>query len=196
MKERNPIWSSVSTAFGLLVFLVLVWAISLVASGSQNAVLLAISETLSGTVRTVITMSVLFLIGNLFLVFPFPFSFPAPIAKAFGNVFLLVFIYELLFMVDYLTGTTFAGLGIVKLAFFFAYLMVFVVSLVFGYIRLFASTFAHCDFEDVEFGEPKVKAKKHRDSKAKASWDDVGEEFREMLYEAFHSARDDMKKKR
>jgi hypothetical protein len=69
-------------------------------------------------------------------------------------------------------------------AFPFLYPIIFLLVLLGGYISILSGA---------SWEAPKKKSSTKSKSKEKVSWDDVGNEFKEMLYDAFHSARESIK---
>ncbi|MDD1675775.1 MAG: hypothetical protein LUQ17_03715 [Methanomicrobiales archaeon] len=194
--KRSISWIIISRLIGLGIFLIIVAFLN--AIESPNEVFRAISDFLTSplTIGLVFTFSFLFLIGEIFFALDFPLSLPAPFFNALGSVFLISFLLQLFYLVDGITRVRiFSALRpLESLIFFFVFLIVLIVQ----YVNLFSR-------------ESRVEEKKSEDTpkteettgsatessppeKSDYSWDDVGAEFRRLLYDSIHNLREGLKK--
>lgn len=141
-------------------------------------------------------IAVILFAGAIFRVFPFPLNLPAPIIQAIGSVFCIAFILRLFQWIDPVT-----------LYPMFWYLSFIIVPLVFlivlagGYYRIMHQLWwqsrpdesadeqvqvAHEVSGQGTAGIPVTDAK---------SWEEIGGEFRLMLYDIIHRFRQEIKRK-
>jgi len=142
-------------------------------------------------------IAVIMFIGALFAVFPFPFNLPAPIIRAFGSVFCIAFILEVFTWVDSIAST-----HLYTMFWFLSFILiplVFIIVLASGYFEIMREIWWHPP-QDTPASEP-VQAGPERgpdatgtDGDAK-SWEEIGSEFRLMLYDLIHRFRQEIKRK-
>ncbi|MDD1679118.1 MAG: hypothetical protein LUO93_08065 [Methanomicrobiales archaeon] len=190
---RSIPWIVVSRLVGLAIYFIII----VILSGIQtdNLTLISIISFLTEpvTIALVVTFSILFLVGEVFLALGLPLNLPGPFFNALGSVFLVSFLLQLLYLVDRIGSImVFSVLKPLEPLFFF---LVFLIVLIVQYVHLFSG--------DKEWRErpPPVTEKQatgqesypptHRD----VSWEEVESEFRNMLYDFFHSIRDGLKRK-
>jgi hypothetical protein len=142
-------------------------------------------------------IAVIMLVADLFGAFPFPLNLPAPIIRAFGSVFCIAFILSLFQWVDRYFGT-----NLYQFFWVLAFLvvpLVFLIVLATGYFEIMrrlwwqpnldgdagAEVVQQESFEEPEQPLPNAK-----------SWEEIGAEFRMMLYDIIHRFRQEIKKKR
>jgi hypothetical protein len=140
-------------------------------------------------------MAIILFIADIFWAFPFPLNLPAPIIRAFGSVFCIAFVLSVFQWVDSTFGTTLSRFFWV-LAFLIVPL-VFLIVLASGYFKIMrqlrwqpklTDTGAEVVYQE-SFKEPEQPVP---DSK---SWDEIGAEFRMMLYDIVYRFRQEIKKK-
>ena len=142
-------------------------------------------------------IAVILLVADLFGAFPFPLNLPAPIIKAIGSVFCIAFILRVFQWVD-----TVAAMNLYPAFWFVSFLvvpLVFLIVLATGYFEIMrrlwrqpnldgdtnVNVFQQESFEDSEYLMSGVK-----------SWEEIGAEFRLMLYDIIHRFREEIKKGR
>jgi hypothetical protein len=139
--------------------------------------------------------AIILFIADLFGAFPFPLNLPAPIIRAFGSVFCIAFILSVFQWVDSTFGTT-----LYQFFWVLAFLvvpLVFLIVLATGYFEIMRRLWWQPNLTDngaevvyqESFKEPALPV-----SDAK-SWEEIGAEFRMMLYDIFHRFRQEIKKK-
>lgn len=72
------------------------------------------------------------------------------------------------------------------------YLILFILVLVAGYVRIFSRL---PQSERIPDENPAVSTEKQSGKKTWKTWEDVGVEFRGMLYDAFHRMREEINRK-
>jgi len=145
-----------------------------------------------------ILIAVIFLAADLFGAFPFPLNLPAPIIRAFGSVFCIAFILLFFQWFDTIYGTTLYQFF--WLTSFILVPIVFLIVLVSGYYEIMRKLWwqpkldQEPESETVVFQEETPRQVTQNTSETK-SWEEVGLEFRMMLFDIFHRFRDDIRKK-
>jgi hypothetical protein len=142
-------------------------------------------------------IAVILLIADLFGAFPFPLNLPAPIIKAIGSVFCIAFLIRVFQWVD-----TIAATNLYKAFWLISFLvipLVFLIVLAGGYLEIMRKLWWQPNL-DPEIREEVV----HKESfggqdqsvSDAKSWEEIGAEFRMMLYDIIHRFRQEIKKKR
>ncbi len=199
--DRSVIWVIVSGLAGIILFLIMLAVLRYLSPIVSNAFFSGIVDLLFANAGLIIFFSIMFMIADIFMTFLFPVNLPAPFFSAVGAVFLVVFIFRIIGFVD-----TFYQLGVfpgLHLAEFILYPLVFVLVLIAGYIGIFSGL--HEEWKSKKTspgaeGEKQACADKPwgtcgPGTTGDKSWDDVGTEFREMLYDAFHRMREELNRK-
>ncbi|MDN5340373.1 MAG: hypothetical protein PWQ30_1482 [Euryarchaeota archaeon] len=127
----------VSRVIGIVIFLIVLGILNILAGSYVRApIFLLVVEFLNASLGLLILISVLFLVGDLFLALPIPLNLPGPIFGAFGAVFLVIFLVRLFLLIGEIAGVeVFSVLeGVLSLP---VYLFVFVIALIAGYIGIF-----------------------------------------------------------
>jgi hypothetical protein len=170
-------------------------------------------------IAVIVIFALLSMIAEIFFEFPFPADLPGPVFSAFGILFLLTFIVNLFGYIDqkYSIGL-FPGLSVFIPV---MYLVIFILVLIAGYIRIF--TRSHCNAgtnirtgnrtgnntnngtdpgTGTETGnktnngsDTRSTGPSCRDGGDAKTWADVGAEFRGMMYDSFHRAREKINRK-
>lgn len=90
---------------------------------------------LNHNLTTIVMMSLLLLLADIFMLLPFPFSLPYPVFAAFGSIFIVSLIFNILSFTGIFSGP---GIhGIFQLLRAIAYPLVFIIVLIVGYVRIF-----------------------------------------------------------
>jgi len=164
-----------------VVFLIILGFLNISLDVFDNNILFEVVRLLNNNIWLIFIFSIIFTIGEVFGSFKFPGNLPAPIFNAIGSIFLLNFLFKIFRLVGNLSEiNTFDNLTI---TFSFLYPIIFLLVLLGGYISILSGS---------SWEIPKKKASSKK-TKEEMTWDDVGNEFKEMLYEAFHSARESIK---
>jgi hypothetical protein len=141
-----------------------------------------------------ILLSIILLVADLFGAFPFPLNLPAPIIRAIGSVFCIAFILRVFLWVDDVAQTSFYQI--------FWYLSFLIVPLVFlivlatGYYEVMRQLWwqPRTDEEGQVVLQAPVTYPVKGVSDAK-SWEEIGAEFRLMLYDIIHRFRQEIERK-
>ncbi len=137
-RKESVVEVLVSRIIGIVVFLIVLGILNILSGAYvQTPIFIQIVEFLNANLGLLITISVIFLVGELFGALAFPLNLPGPIFGAVGAVFLVMFLFRLFSLVGEITGVELFAL-LERLPALPVYLLVFIVALIGGYIALFA----------------------------------------------------------
>jgi hypothetical protein len=143
-----------------------------------------------------ILIGVILLVSDLFGAFLFPLNLPAPIIKAIGSVFCIAFILRVFQWVDAVAAT-----NLYPAFWFVSFLvvpLVFLIVLVTGYFEILRRLWWQPNL-DCETGGKVVIQETTDETEQPASdvksWEEIGAEFRMMLYDIIRRFRQEIKKK-
>jgi len=144
-------------------------------------------------------IAIILFIGAIFSAFPFPLNLPAPIIRAIGSVFCIAFFLRVFEWVDAVASTT-----LYPMFWFLSFIivpLVFLIVLASGYFEIMRSLWWLPRIDTTDEGkvihesliqEPETADEGVRDTK---SWEEIGAEFRLMLYDLMHRFRQEIKRK-
>jgi hypothetical protein len=195
-RNRSVGWVFVSRMTGIICFLIFVVLANILTYYVASQVYHSGVNFVNENFWLLLLISVILLVADLFGAFPFPLNLPAPIIRAFGSVFCIAFVLSVFQWVDRYFGT-----NLYQFFWVLAFLvvpLVFLIVLASGYFEIMrrlwwqpnldgetgAEVVRQESFEEPE--QPVVNAK---------SWEEIGEEFRLMLYDIIHRFRQEIKKK-
>jgi hypothetical protein len=195
-RNKSLGWVFISRMIGIICFLIFVVLANILTYYVASKVYYSGVNFINGNFWLLLLIMVIMLVADVFGAFPFPLNLPAPIIRAFGSVFCIAFILSVFQWVDQYFGT--------NLYQFFWVLAFLVVPLVFliviatGYFEIMRRLWWQPNLEDytgarVVHQEP-VEETEQPLSDAK-SWEEIGAEFRMMLYDIIHRFRQEIKKK-
>ena len=181
-KRQSPTKIVIYNLISFVVFLIILGFLNISFDYFDNKMLLEIVNLLNSNILLIFTFSIIFTVGEVFGSFRFPSNLPAPIFNAIGSLFLLNFLFKIFNLVgNFSTIDTFEKL---TKALLFLYPIVFLLVIIGGYVSILTGASQEIPV--------KKKTSKNEESHDR-SWDDVGNEFKEMLYDVFHSARESLK---
>jgi hypothetical protein len=199
-KYRNkPLsWVFVSRMIGIICFLIVVVLANILKFYMSSPVYQSGVMFLNENFWLFVLIAIIFLVADLFGAFPFPLNLPAPIIRAFGSVFCIAVIQIIFQWVDGISGTTLYHFF--WLISFILGPLVFLIVLVSGYYEIMRQLWwqPKLEFETgsdtlVLHAEPPVQATQMAsDTK---SWEEIGLEFRLMLFDIIHRFREEIRKK-
>jgi len=198
--DRNkPLsWIFVSRMMLIICFLIVVVLANILIFYVPNPIYQSGVMFLNTNFWLFILIAVIFLAADLFGAFPFPLNLPAPIIRAFGSVFCIAFILLFFQWFDTIYGTTLYQFF--WLTSFILVPIVFLIVLASGYYEIMRKLWwqpkldQEPESETVVFHEETPRQVTQNTSEMK-SWEEVGLEFRLMLFDIFHRFRDDIRKK-
>lgn len=192
-------WVFVSRMIGIICFLIVIVLANIlghyVTSPLYHAGVLFLNENF----WLLLLICVIFFFGDLFAAFPFPLNLPAPIIKAIGSVFCMVFILGAFQWVD-----TMAATNLYRMFLYLSFLivpLVFLVVLASGYFEIMRQLWWMPKLDDGDDGQIVHQASAVNPGPATdpvsdaKSWEEIGVEFRLMLYDLMHRFRQEIKRK-
>jgi hypothetical protein len=183
-KKRSAYTILVSGLIGLIFCLIILIVMRLIANYIHSPLFTAFVDFLYANLALIIVFSVLFMIGEVFETFSFPYNLPFPAFNAFASVLLVLFLIRMLeFFNAYFTLSISSAITILQ---WILYPLVFIIVIVTGYLSIFRKPPEETEDSGPPESAPTGKA---------ASWEDVGREFRQMLYDFFRRVREEMKGK-
>jgi len=182
-RRRSIIWTVFSTLIGIMVFLALVFILSQVAPTlpTPNYPLVIL---LQENLPYLLVIFLLMMTGEIFDRFAFPFNLPAPLFHAIASVFLVLVMFNVFIWVDIITQSNlFPNLEVLRILLYF---LVFLIVFIGGYFKIFGDLLTYS--RDAERKGEAVPV-----SSDVKSWDDIGNEFRELVYDLFHRIRQEIR---
>jgi hypothetical protein len=163
MTNKNISTIILSRLGGLLLFIILLLIANIISNQITNPIILQIIYFLNNNIGTIIFFTIIFFLADLFSIFIFPFNLPYPLFNALGSILLILFLFQILphsIIIQEETKNTILNLQTITL------LIVTLIVLIVGYTNIFSH-----------------KEKKRQKSKKKqqTNWEDVGNEFRELI---------------
>jgi hypothetical protein len=198
-RDKPLSWIFVSRMIGIICFLIVVVLANILLFYVSNPVYQSGVMFLNVNFWLVILIAVIFLAAALFGAFPFPLNLPAPIIRAFGSVFCIALILLIFQWMDNIYGTTLYQFF--WLISFILVPIVFLIVLVSGYYEIMRQLWwqpkpgHEPESETVVFHEETPVQVPQNPSDTK-SWEEIGLEFRLMLFDIMHGFRNEIRKKR
>ncbi|HVP94623.1 MAG TPA: hypothetical protein VMS89_05550 [Methanoregulaceae archaeon] len=186
-RERSVPWIIVSGFFGIVIFLILMAALRYFSVSIGDGSLTGIIDFIIANTAIIIIFVIFLMIAEIFYSFPFPADLPGPVFSGIGTLFFLAFIFNILRYIDrqYTIGL-FPGFSLfIPLI----YLIIFILILISGYVRIFTRLPRR---EEIRSKDPGSSIDENCYNK---TWEDVGVEFRGMLYDTFHRMREEINRK-
>jgi hypothetical protein len=172
---RSPIRALVSGVIGIIIFLLVLVLFRYIADHSSWAFFSAFVDFLFANAPLIIFFSILFTLGDMFEALSFPFDLPFPIIKAIGSIFLLTFLFNIFaFFESFYNIALSPAVDMLKLI---LYPLVPIVVLIAGYVSVAAQ------FREEKTGRntPPAGAAQCRRYAVCPTWDEIGDEFRQMI---------------
>ncbi|MDD1718850.1 MAG: hypothetical protein LUQ25_02205 [Methanoregulaceae archaeon] len=185
-KERSVTWILLSGLGGIVIFLLLLALLQYVSFHSGSAFLSEFVTFLFENAPLIVFMGVMFMLADIFRAFSFPASLPGPLFSALGAVFLVAFLLHIMeFIGATYDITLFQPLKAIE---FILFPVIFIIAVIAGYATLFMENGGTDRAEDRQ-------TRTSDESVGEKSWDDLGREFRELVYDALRRCREDLKRK-
>jgi hypothetical protein len=195
--ERSLGWIFVTRMMGIISFLIIIVLANILSYYIANPTYHSGVDLLNANFWLLLIIGIILLIADLFTAFPFPLDLPAPLIRAIGSVFIIAFILRIFAWVDMVTGSTFYQL-FWSLS-FIVVPIVFLLVLVTGYYEIIRRLFRSGRtngmapaIPDPTIGTPRMALPEN----SIKSWEEVGTEFRMMLYEIIQRFRDEIRRSR
>jgi hypothetical protein len=141
-------------------------------------------------------IAIILLVADLFIALPFPLNLPGPVIRAIGSVFCIALVLNVFKWIDSTAGT-----DIYQIFWLLSFLLVpliFIVVLLTGYVEIMWQLWRRSKSEREDANvvihpdHPKAEDQPVTDAK---SWDEIGAEFRMMLYDVLRRFRQEIKRK-
>jgi hypothetical protein len=180
-EERSVTRILISGLAGVLIFLIILAVLGYF-SASFAAPIPAIIDFLYMNAALIVFFSLILMVADIFGTFPFPANLPGPIFSAIGAVLILAFIFNMFIFVyrSYLPIPY--PLDIVAVI---LYPLVFIIVLIAGYVHIFSRVAE----KERKAGRTAAEAGAPAGGK---TWDEIGAEFRDMIYDTFHRIREEI----
>ncbi|MFA5060826.1 MAG: hypothetical protein WC494_00725 [Candidatus Pacearchaeota archaeon] len=157
---KNIVGVVIKSFVGLLFLIILISIVNFLPI--NNIYFVKIVEFVNANLLVIILFTILFFLSEIFYLFGFPLSLPAPIFQAYASYFLAGFIFKVLYLVEELANKEilliFRNVESVTL------ILVFVLVLIFGVLKIL------------------TKANQNVSEGKEVSWRDIGNEFKGGLY--------------
>jgi len=201
--RKKPLsWVFVSRMIGIICFLIIVVLANILTyyvSNDFRIYHLAVTF-LNENFWLLILIAVILLAADIFDVFQIPFNLPAPLVRAIGSVFCIAFILRGIQWLDTAAGTNLYEQFWVILISLLIVPLIFLVVLISGYYSILRQLWWQPKTKNEEGNDTIVvhdypryhEAQPVTDAK---SWEEIGIEFRLMLYDIIHRFREDIRKK-
>jgi len=164
-----------SRVFGLVILLIVIWLANILIPYIDNSVYTQSVHFTNANLWLLIVIAIVFLIAEIIRVLEFPFNLPSPLFNAVAAMFLVKFLFRVFDFAD--SVMEIKVFGFLSQFATSAYLLVLVIVIFAGYISILIKA-------------PKEKSeKKEFKLKEEASWNDVGANFRQMLYDIINRIR-------
>ena len=198
-RNRSFGWVFATRMIGIISLLIAIVLANILTHYIANGVFQSGVTFINENFWLLMLIAIIMFIGAIFAVFPFPFNLPAPIIRAFGSVFCIAFILEVFTWVDGIASTHLYSMF--WLLSFILVPLVFLVVLASGYFEIMREIWWHPSTDPQ--GEPQEPEGAKTGSGAPSgpsegdakSWEEIGSEFRLMLYDLIHRFRQEIKRK-
>jgi hypothetical protein len=185
----------VSRMIGIITFLIVVVLANILTYYVSSPVYRAGVVFLNENFWLLLLIGIILLAGDVFFAFPLPFNLPAPIIRAIGSVFVIAFMLHVFQWVDTIAATSLYSF--VWVLSFVIVPIVFIIVLVSGYFEIMRQLFwtprNEQDKDNPGMYETKISSHQEPVSDAK-SWEDIGAEFRLVMYDLMHRIRQEIRK--
>jgi hypothetical protein len=196
---KQPLgWVFVSRMTGIICFLITVVLAKILTTflSPDDFLLTVINGVLFANFWLILAIAIVLFIADIFGAFPFPLNLPAPIIRAFGSVFVIAFLMRIFQWTDGIAGTS-----LYQMFWYLSFLivpLVFLIVLATGYFEIMRQLWwvprieADDGVQVVQEVSPPPPETNVSDAK---SWEEIGVEFRLMLYDLLHRFRQEIRKK-
>jgi hypothetical protein len=195
--KRSLGWVFISRMIGIVIFLIVVVLANILTYYVSNPVYRSGVEFLNTNFWLLLIIGIILFVSDIFRAFPFPLNLPYPVIKAIGSVFIIAFVLRIFEWVDRITGN--------NLYHFFWLLsfvivpVVFILVVITGYYEILRELWARSKYDSdkvpVAGEDVTVTAPETRSASDAKSWDEIGAEFRLMLYDIIHRFREEIHRK-
>jgi magnesium-transporting ATPase (P-type) len=185
-EKRSPWCVVLSGLTGIIIFLILLVILGYLASYFHNAFLIGFVSLLTNNLTLILTAGMLFIAADIFYSFRVPFSIPGPLFSGLGSLLVVSLIFIFLDFFD-----QFYDLGLSDkflYTMYILYFLVFFIVIIAGFVRIFSP-------EMIRKDKPWETKTDYPTCPVCTSWDDVGNEIRQGIYDLFHRFREEINRK-
>ena len=185
-RKSSAVKAVISGLIGILFFLFLLILLRYFADHISWPLFSGVVDLLYANAALIIIFSVLFMFGDIFATFQFPFNLSFPLFNAAASVLVISFILAILAFID-----SFYALGIgevLPLLKLILYPLTFIVVLIAGYLSIFSKPEKEPP-GDATAAPAVVDEEEKRET---PSWEQIGGEFRQAVYDLVHRIRDEL----
>ena len=196
-QERSPGWVFVTRMIGIISFLIIVVLANILKFYVQNPIYHSGVGFLNDNFWLLLLIGIILFIADIFASFLFPLDLPAPIIRAIGSVFIIAFTLRVFFWVDQVTGNNIYDFF--WLLSFIIVPVVFILVLASGYYEILRRLFRSGRPNGTSPSPPDPMIGTPRPAPAEngsKSWEDLGVEFRLMVWDILHRFREEIHKNR
>ena len=195
-KQHSLGWVFVSRMIGIICFLIIVVLANILTYYVKSPLYHSGVDFLNLNFWLLLLIGIIIFVADIFGAFPFPLNLPAPVIKAIGSVFIIAFVLRVFEWVDSTTGNNIYHYF--WLLSFVIVPIVFIIVLLAGYYEIICDLWAKAKLRDqsdvVVTGEP-VSATGLSAPATPKSWEDIGAEFRMMMYDLLHRFREEIRRR-
>ncbi|MDD1664593.1 MAG: hypothetical protein LUQ32_04505 [Methanomicrobiales archaeon] len=182
-RRRSIIWTVFSTFLGILVFSLLLAALNAFVP-TENEVLHDFVVLLNNNLPIFIVIVLLFMTGEIFGRFSFPLNLPAPLFHALASVFIVIFFFNFFEYLDTVTGAgIYENLEILRIL---LSILIFLIVFTGGYFRIFGDLLQTSRQRELQGEFPAA-------SPGVKTWDDIGNEFRQLVFDTLQRMREELR---
>ena len=195
-RKRPFGWVFVSRMIGILTLLIAIVLSNILLYYVKNPVYHSGVAFVNENFWLLLLIAIILFAGDIFRSFPFPLNLPFPVIRAIGSVFVIAFLLKVFQWTDGVTGT-----NLYSMFWFLSFLivpLVFILVLASGYFEIMRQLWwqpmigEETDGQVVHQASPAPADMPLSDAK---SWEEIGAEFRMMLYDIIHRFRQEIKRK-
>jgi hypothetical protein len=191
-------WVFVSRMIGIICFLIFIVLANILNFYVSNPVYQSGVTLMNENFWLLVLVATIFLVADLFGAFPFPLNLPAPIIRAFGSVFCIAVIQIIFKWVDGISGTNLYQFF--WLTSFILVPLVFLIVLASGYYEIMRQLWWQPKLGHETGSDTLVLHEEHPGQATQnvpdtKSWEEIGLEFRLMLFDIIHRFRENIRKR-
>lgn len=190
MQQKSLLKTILPHLIGLAIFIVILLLVNMTINTDNQTVLETI-QFFNDNLAIIVSITILFMTADIMLTFELPFNLSAPVFSAIGSVLVVYLVFKILDLLDeLLKANIFDSLSWIK---WIVYPIVFVIVLISGYLSmLFGLLAAPLKTRDETTKQKMINITPKKKSR---SWDDVGDEMKNLFYDIFSGLRKKVKSK-
>ena len=200
--QKKPLsWIFVSRMMAIICFLIVVVLATILTTVTtpDGTFQQAADGLLFSNFWLLLFILVILFVADIFGTLAFPLNLPAPFIRAFGSAFCITYILIVFQWMDDNYGTTISQFSWLIPSFIVP--LVFLIVLVSGYYVIFRQLSEQPEKESEDMSDTLMVHGERYDSAAQPvsdarSWEEIGEEFRGMMFDIFHRIREDIRIKK